>query len=413
MIPRAANRLNGPMQSSATLPPATTTEPVHCPHFGPCGGCTSLDVAYQDEVRAKEEKLRTALAHHPALSSASALPILPILGAAEPLLYRTSIKFPFGWSRTGPVAGFFERRSHRIVDLTTCMIQHPRLTALLLVTKELVSSLKIAIHDERTGRGMLRHVVARIGEGTGEVLAGLVVQAQGYGKIRGLALKMMERLESIGLVGVVQNVHADEGRSVLGEKTLPLVGRSYIDEVSDDLQFRTGLAAFGQSNAGQASVLYGEVLRQLGDVKGLRIADLYCGVGPIALRLARAGALVVGVEHDAEAVRSARYAAKTNGLDERARFHAGDAGQALLKLASEGPVDAVVVDPPRRGLSPQVIEAIVRSNAARLLYVSCDPFTFARDLELLASAFTAAAIRPVDLFPRTLHLETVALLQRK
>lgn len=413
MIPHAANRLNGPMQTSATLPPATTTEPVHCPHFGPCGGCTSLDVAYQDEVRAKEEKLRTALAHHPALSSASTLPILPILGAAEPLLYRTSIKFPFGWSRTGPVAGFFERRSHRIVDLTTCMIQHPRLTALLLVTKELVSSLKIAIHDERTGRGMLRHVVARIGEGTGEVLAGLVVQAQGYGKIRGLALKMMERLESIGLVGVVQNVHADEGRSVLGEKTLPLVGRAYIDEVSDDLQFRTGLTAFGQSNAGQASVLYGEVLRQLGDVKERRIADLYCGIGPIALRAARAGALVVGIEHDAEAVRSARYAAKRNGLDERARFHQGDAGQALVKLSSEGPIDAVVVDPPRRGLSPQVVAAIRESSAARLVYVSCDPFTFARDLELLAPVFTAVAIRPVDLFPRTLHLETVALLERK
>jgi 23S rRNA (uracil1939-C5)-methyltransferase len=398
------------MQSPATLPPATTTEPVHCPHFGPCGGCTSLDVAYPDEVRAKEGKLRTALSHHPALAGA---PILPILGAAEPLLYRTSIKFPFGWSRTGPVAGFYERRSHRIVDLTTCMIQHPRLTALLLVTKELVSSLKIAIHDERTGRGMLRHVVARIGEGTGEVLAGLVVQAQGYGKIRGLALKMMERLESIGLVGVVQNVHADEGRSVLGEKTLPLVGRAFIDEVSDDLHFRTGLSAFGQSNSGQASVLYGEVLRQLGDVKEKRVADLYCGVGPIALRLARAGAWVVGVEHDAEAVRSARYAAKKNDLDERARFQAGDAGQALTKLASEGPIDAVVVDPPRRGLSPQVIEAIVRSNAARLLYVSCDPFTLARDLELLAPAFAAVAIRPVDLFPRTLHLETVALLQRK
>jgi len=398
------------MPAPAELPPPTTTEPVRCPHFGPCGGCTSLDVPYQDEVRSKEEKLRTALSHHPVLAGA---PILPILGANEPLLYRTAIKVPFGWSRTGPVAGFYERRSHRIVDLETCLIQHPRLTALVLVTKELVSSLKIAIHDERTGRGILRHVVARIGEGSGEVLAGLVVQAQGYGKIRGLALKMMERLESIGLVGVVQNVHADEGPGVLGEKTLPLAGRAWIDEVSDDLQFRTSLIAFGQANAAQATVLYGEVMRQLGDVKGKRIADLYCGVGPIALRLARAGAHVVGIEYDEDAVRSARYAAHKNGLDERARFHAGDAGQALTKLASEGPIDAVVVDPPRRGLSPQVVDAIVKSGAARLVYVSCDPFTLARDLELLAPAFAAVAIRPVDLFPRTLHLETVALLQRK
>jgi len=400
------------MRATQELPQATTTDPVRCPHFGPCGGCTSLDVPYLDEVRAKEEKLRTALSHHPALTGA---PILSILGASEPLFYRTAIKIPFGWSRAGPVAGFYERRSHRIVDLETCLIQHPRLTALVLVAKELVSSLKIAIHDERTGRGILRHVVARIGEGTGEILAGIVVQAQGYGKIRGLALKLMERLEDVGLVGVVQNIHAEEGAAVLGDKTLPLAGRTWIDEVSDGLHFRTGIANFGQVNAGQAAVLYGEVLRLLGkeQLAGKRIADLYCGVGPISLRLARAGALVVGVEYDENAVRSARFAAKKNDLEGRARFVAGDAGQALRKLAAESPIDAVVVDPPRRGLSPAVIEAIIASNAPQLVYVSCDPFTLARDLELLQRAFTCVAIRPVDLFPRTLHLEAVALLKRK
>src|SRR5690242_14110716 len=141
------------MHAAEQLPSPSTTEPVRCPHFGPCGGCTSLDVPYLDEVRAKEEKLRTALSRHPALTSA---PILPILGASEPLLYRTAIKVPFGWSRAGPVAGFYERRSHKIVDMQTCLIQHPRLTALVLMAKELVSSLKIAVHDERTGRGILR-----------------------------------------------------------------------------------------------------------------------------------------------------------------------------------------------------------------------------------------------------------------
>jgi 23S rRNA (uracil1939-C5)-methyltransferase len=410
MIAEGAIRLNGPMPAPAELPQPSTTGPVRCPHFGPCGGCTSLDVPYLDEVRAKEEKLRAALSRHPALGTA---PILSILGAAEPLYYRTAIKVPFGWSRGGPVAGFYERRSHRIVDLETCLIQHPRLTAVVLVAKELVSGLKIAIHDERTGRGILRALVARIGEGSGEILAGLVVQAQGYGKIRGLALKMMERLQALGLVGVVQNVHAEEGAAVLGETTLPLAGRAYLDEISDGLRFRTGISAFGQVNAGQAQVLYGEVLRLLGDVKDVHVADLYCGVGPISLRLARAGALVVGVEHDEEAVRSARYAAKQNDLAARARFVAGDAGQALTRLSAEDKVDVVVVDPPRRGLSPAVIDAIARCGAARLLYVACDPFTFARDLELLAPAFSITAIRPVDLFPRTLHLEVVALLQRK
>lgn len=408
------------------LPAPTTTAPVRCPHFGPCGGCTSLDVPYFDEVRAKEGKLRTAFSRHPELAKA---PILPILGASEPLLYRTAIKVPFGWSANGPVAGFFERRSHRIVDLTTCLIQHPALTELVLETKKIVGELKIAIHDARTGRGILRHLVARVAEGTGELLAGLVVQAQGYGKIRGLALGLMERLgkgvnHAGGLVGVVQNIHDDdEDHAVLGGTTLPLVGRSYLEEVSDGLKFRTSLASFVQVNAAQAQVLYGEVLRlldetaakqDLPDLQGLRVADLYCGVGPIALRLARAGAQVVGIEHSEDAVRSARWAAKANSLAERASFHAGDAAQGLVKLGEDesAPIDAIVVDPPRRGLSPAVIAAIAASRAKRVVYVSCDPFTFARDLVELAKSFEIAAVRPLDLFPRTLHLETIALLRR-
>ena len=355
------------------LPASTTTEPVRCPHFGPCGGCTSLDVPYTEEVRTKQEKLRTAFSRHPEVAKA---PILPILGASQPLLYRTAIKVPFGWSRNGPVAGFFERRSHHIVDLTTCLIQHPKLTELVLVAKELVSSLKIAIHDERTGRGILRHLVARVGEGTGEVLAGLVVQAQGYGKIRGLALGLMERLGAgapggIGLVGVVQNIHEhDDEHAVLGEKTLPLAGRAWLDEVSDGLKFRTSLSAFVQVNAAQSQLLYGEVLRlldlaaapqDLPDLSGQRIADLYCGVGPIALRLARAGAQVDGIEWSRDAVRSARFAARANGLADRARFHAGDAAQGLRKL---GELDDSVAAPPPPNQCDRRRPAAPRSRAA-------------------------------------------------
>ncbi|MBL8843230.1 MAG: 23S rRNA (uracil(1939)-C(5))-methyltransferase RlmD [Planctomycetes bacterium] len=404
---------------SLSLPAPSTTEPVRCPHFGPCGGCTSLDLPYGEEVRAKEEKLRTAFSRHEALARA---PILPILGATEPLLYRNSIKVPFGWSREGMVAGFFERRSHHIVDLETCLIQHPKLTALLLATKQIAMQLKIAIHDPASGRGILRHLVARIGEGTGEMLAGLVVQAQGYGKIRGLALKLMEKLGKEGLVGVVQNIHADdEDHAILGPETLPLAGRAYLDENSDGLKMRTSLQSFVQVNAAQAHVLYGEVLRLLDgsfhaqgrpNLEGKRIVDLFCGVGPIALRAARAGALVEGIEYSEDAVRSARFAAKHNGLESRVAFHAGDATQHLDKLSAKGPIDAVVVDPPRRGLSEKLIASLIASSTKQVVYVSCDPFTFARDLTLLSERFEIAVVRPIDLFPRTLHLETVALLRR-
>lgn len=400
------------------LPAASTTEPVRCPHFGPCGGCTSLDVPYGEELRAKAEKLRTAFSRHPELERA---PILAPLGADEPLLYRTSIKVPFGWSARGPVAGFYERRSHRIVDLETCLIQDPRLTALLLAAKEIVAGLRIAIHDARTGRGILRHFVARAAEGTGELLAGLVVQAQGYGKVRGMALQLMERFAEAGLVGVVQNVQAEEEGAILGERTLPLAGRPWLDEQSDGLAMRTTLASFVQVNGAQAQVLYREVLRlldagahpqDLPDLSGQRIVDLFCGIGPIALRAARAGAEVEGVEHSEDAVRCARHAARANGLDARVRFRVADAAQALERLATAGPPDAVVVDPPRRGLAPRLVQALLASGAPRVVYVSCDPFTFARDLAALRAGYEVVAVRPIDLFPRTLHLEAVALLQR-
>lgn len=401
------------------LPAPSTTAPVRCPHFGPCGGCTSLDIRYSEEARSKEEKLRTAFSRHPELAKA---PLLPIVGADEPLLYRNSIKVPFGWSAKGPVAGFFARRSHRIVDLSTCLIQQPKLTELLLAAKEIVGELKIAVHDARTGRGILRHFVARQAEGTGEILAGIVVQAQGYGKIRGLALKLMERFSAHGLVGVVQNIHADEeDHAVLGPETLPLVGRAWLNEVSDGLKMRTSLQSFMQVNSAQAQRLYTEVLRFLDgnfsaqdvpDLAGRRIVDLFCGVGPIALRVARAGAQVEGVEYGEHAVKSARWAARANGLESRAKFHVGDAAQQLEKLAAKGPIDAIVVDPPRRGLNAHLIKAILASPAKQLVYVACDPFTFARDLAALTRSFELAAVRPIDLFPRTLHLEAVALLKR-
>ncbi|MSP15229.1 MAG: 23S rRNA (uracil(1939)-C(5))-methyltransferase RlmD [Myxococcales bacterium] len=401
------------------LPAATATEPVRCPHFGPCGGCTSLDIPYADELRAKEEKLKTAFSRHAELERA---PFLPIIGAQEPLLYRNSIKVPFGWSKSGPVAGFFERRSHHIVDLETCLIQHPKLTEVLLATKAIVAELKIAIHDARTGRGMLRHLVARIGEGTGEMLAGIVVQAKGYGKIRGLADKLLERLGGAGLVGVVQNIHSDdEDHAILGDETIPLAGRAWINEVSDGLKLRTSLQTFMQVNSAQALLLYAEVMWMLADGTAMpgkeplaeqRIVDLFCGVGPIALRAARAGAHVAGIEYSADAVKSARWAARANGLSERALFHAGDAAQQLEKLSEAGPIDAIVVDPPRRGLSDRLIKALLNSPARRLVYISCDPFTFARDLALLKPGFALGAVRGVDLFPRTLHLEAIALLRR-
>jgi len=218
-----------------------------------------------------------------------------------------------------------------------------------------------------------------------------------------------------GLVGLVENVQSERSNVILGPGSRRLHGRAFLNEEHDGLKFRTQLTSFSQVNDEQASALFAEVQRMLGDVTDRNIADLYAGHGPIALRLAKAGGSVIAVERNAAAVRDGEDSARLNELESRVRFIAADAEQGLKRTAQEldRPLDAVVVDPPRRGLTPGLIDALLASAAERLVYVSCDPLTLVRDLVALSASFDISQVRGVDLFPRTKHLEAVALLVRK
>jgi 23S rRNA (uracil1939-C5)-methyltransferase len=422
---------------------AETREAVRCPHFGPCGGCALLDLHYAKELRLKDQVLRRLVRGRGALNEAECLPVLP---ANEPLFYRTSLKVPFGLRGDAPIAGFFRPRTHRIVDLHVCAIQHPLLTKLLVAARNAARELATPIQPPSSEAGLLRYLVARLAPSTGETLAGLVVNEGGRAETRRLAEVLFERFRRHGLVGVVENVN--RGRTparrgghgslrfgttrVLGPESSVLVGREELLDTSDGLVVRTGLGTFAQANAGMASVLYAEVLRMLAaawgragppgvsadasaappDFAGLRVVDLFSGHGPIALRLAQAGARVDAVERDATASLEGRRAAEASGLAERLRFVASDAGHALRALDGAG-LDALVVDPPRRGLGAGLIEALRGLAAPLLIYVSCNPKTLLDDMVGLASAYRPRWIRGVDLFPRTRHLEVVALLERR
>ncbi|MBL8766135.1 MAG: 23S rRNA (uracil(1939)-C(5))-methyltransferase RlmD [Planctomycetes bacterium] len=386
----------------------STLAPVHCPHFGPCGGCSLLDVRYTEEVGMKEAAFAALVRGSDALRKAK---ILPLLRAREPLFYRTSLKVPFGRKDGAVVAGFFKRRTHSIVDLAGCAIQDPLLTELMLDVKRLAAAIGVSIYDERSHHGVLRHFLARVGAGTRELLAGFVVRTPGDAAIRELALATMEAWSGRGLVGVVENVNRERTNVILGEATTTLVGRGHLDEEADDLRSRTPLEAFVQVNAAQASALYREVVRRLGPLDGKRVVDLYSGFGPIALRVARAGAHVVAIERNQVAAREGALAADDNGLADRVTFLAADAEHGLRATDAAG-LDAVVVDPPRRGLAPGLIATLKSLAFRRLVYVSCNPETFVRDLEALAPDLRVVELRPVDLFPRTEHLESIAVLDR-
>jgi 23S rRNA (uracil1939-C5)-methyltransferase len=388
-----------------------TVDPVRCPHFGPCGGCSLLEQPYDAECRQKERVFERWTRARAPLREAE---LLPLLRAEEPLFYRTSLKIPFGLrARAGAaprvVSGFYRRGTHRIVDLHVCAIQHPRLTRLLVGVRRAVEELGVPV-DARARTGILRHLLARVGLGTGEVLAGFVVRRGDEESIARLARTVQERFARHGLVGLVENVNAAPGPRVLGPITRSLGGASELRSLEDGLRISTSLTTFTQVNAAQAQLLYREVVDWIEPQPGKRVVDLYSGYGPIALRLARAGADVVAVERDPTASAEGRRAAEENALASRLRFEAGDAARVARELAA---VDAVVVDPPRRGLSPALVERLREAPIERLVYVSCDPKTFLRDLTLLAESYAVRRLRAVDLFPRTRHLEALALLERR
>ena len=394
-----------------------TREPVFCPHFGRCGGCQLLDLDYGAEVADKTRRFAALLGAQPALAGAE---LLPTLAAASPLFYRTALKVPFGRSRHGPVCGFFRAGSHEIVDLSVCAIQHPLLTELLVATRRLAVKMRVPIYDEERHTGLLRHLLARVAPGTGKALAGLVVTEPGTPAARFLAKALFAEFSPRGLVGVVENVNSRQTSAVVGSHTLPIIGMPFLLEEQDGLRTRASITSFVQANSAQASVLYAETLRLLGgprpeapgELSGWHVADLFAGHGPIALRLARAGARVTAIERNAAAVRDGIAAARDNSLADRVRFLAADALQGLHELDAQG-LDALVVDPPRRGLDPELVGALGALRFARMVYVSCEPDTLVRDLRELAESFEVSAVRPVDLFPRTEHLEVVALLERR
>lgn len=375
-----------------------------CRHFPTCGGCQHLDLPYATELEQKQQELRRVLA---ALDLPPAA-FRPILAAAQPLHYRSTLKVPFAQHGNRLVAGFFERGSHRVVPMQECFIQHPLLVDLLRLSRSLAEKLCISAYDERRHQGHLRHLVARVGAGTGEVLAAFVVRRAGRPAVRRLAQLLMERFQG-PLVGVLENTNAERTNVIWGPQTEVLVGRDHLREEAAGLRLRSTLDAFAQNQPEQAERLYDGIAACLEPLAGRRIADLYAGSAPIGLRLARRGARVVCVERNPEAAAQARQNAEANDLPAPLECITGSLEDSATRL---GDVDGVVIDPPRKGLSPAARRFLVERPVRDLVYVSCNPGTLARDLMGLRPYYEIVSLQPVDLFPRTRHLETVVHLRR-
>lgn len=375
-----------------------------CPYFGQCGGCVYRHMSYAEELRAKKQKVQDALERIGGLD----LRVEEILGADDPLHYRNKAQYPVGG---GNAVGFYRQRSHEVIPVERCQICAPAADATAGAVAAWMRKYGVPAYDERTGKGLVRHVYVRTNK-KGESLCCVVLNGKSAPREPELAAMILAAAPQT--VGVVLNGNTRPGNVILGNRYRTLWGQDFLMDELCGLMFKLSVPSFYQVNREQAEVLYGRAVEFAGLTGEETVLDLYCGAGTITLTMAGKAKRVIGAEIVPEAVENARENAARNGI-QNAEFFCGDASEIAAKLEREGlRPDVITVDPPRKGLAPEVIGTVAAMKPKRVVYVSCDPATLARDLkhfgELGYQAHRAVA---VDLFPGTYHVETCVLLSHK
>ncbi len=373
-----------------------------CPYDQNCGGCQLRQMTYEEELRFKKDRVQEALRRLGGVE----VTVSAIHGAKEPCHYRNKVQFPV----SKDAIGFYRQRSHEVVDVSDCLLQPPEATRLRDAVKNWMARFAIPAYEEKTHEGLLRHLFVRVNE-KGQSLCCLVVNGKKLPREEEL-VEMLRGAEE-NLVGIVLSVNTEKTNVILGRRYRTLWGQDYLEDTLCGLSFRLSVPSFYQVNRIQAEVLYTRAL-EFADLKGTEtVLDLYCGIGTITLCMAKKAGLVFGAEVVEEAVQDARENAARNGI-ENAEFLCGDAGEAAKLLAGRGIRPQVVcVDPPRKGLAPEVIDTILEMAPARVVYVSCDPGTLGRDVKRFAQGgYEVSRAEACDLFPRTVHIESVVLLTK-
>ena len=377
-----------------------------CPVAKLCGGCDFWHMDYAEETRLKAERVRSCLNR----LAGEQLDAVPILAAPDCQSYRNKAQYPVAQAKGRAYAGFFRAGTHRVVENSRCRILPEETDTVKDVVIDYVNHFRVPVYDEASHTGLLRHIYVRRGAVSGQILVCLSCNGEKLPRVEAL----LDRLKKIpGFTTLVLSVNTKKGNAVLGDKFITLYGPGYIEDTLCGLTFRLSPRSFYQVNHTQAQRLYKAAIDLAGITKKDTVLDLYCGVGTITLAMASAAGRVIGVEVIPQAVEDARENAKRNHIT-NAEFFCGDAGQAALALEESGVrPDVITVDPPRKGLNADAIEAIARINPRRLVYISCDPATLARDVALLKEhGFTLRSAQAADLFPRCAHVETVVLMSK-
>ena len=394
------------------LTPSPDRIPVDCAVAGPCGGCSLRHLDYAAELRAKQENVADAFARIGGLD----VPVLPIVGSPEIDRYRNKVQFPVGTDKAGhPCIGFYAGRTHCIVPCPDCRLQPGVLNEIGNTLCAFFAEKGIHPYNEETGKGLVRHIFLRRGAHSGQIMVCLVSTRAKIPSADELCTRLKEAFPDI--VTILLNVNAKNTNVILGSETHTLYGQGYIEDTLCGVPVQLGPLSFYQVNTLAAEQLYGIAAEYAQLTPDDLLLDLYCGMGTIGLSMADHCRELVGVEIVPEAIKSAKANAARMGaaISAKSRFFCADAGQAAAQLAAEGlHPDVVMLDPPRKGCDEATLSAVVRMAPRRVVYVSCNPATAARDAAWLEqNGYHAEKVQPVDLFPRTKHVETVVFLSQQ
>ena len=393
------------------LTPSPDRIPVDCPVAGPCGGCSLRHLDYAAELRAKQESVLDAFRRIGGLE----VPVLDILPSPDVDRYRNKVQFPVGIDKNGvPCIGFYAGRTHRIVPCPDCKLQPSVLNEIGNALCAFFAQQGIRPYDEQSGKGLVRHIFLRRGAHSGQIMVCLVCTRAKLPHAEQLCTALRGQFPAISTI--LLNVNAKNTNVILGSENHILYGPGYIEDTLCGVPVRLGPLSFYQVNTLAAERLYGVAAQYAQLTPDDTLLDLYCGMGTIGLSMAGQCRELIGVEIVPEAIESAKANAARMGkaVAAKSRFFCADAGQAATQLAAEGlHPDIVMLDPPRKGCDEATLSAVVRMTPRRVVYVSCNPATAARDAAWLEqNGYHAEKVQPVDLFPRTKHCECVLLMSK-
>ncbi|WP_458407792.1 23S rRNA (uracil(1939)-C(5))-methyltransferase RlmD [Anaerotignum sp.] len=383
-------------------------EPM-CPVAKQCGGCQLQHLSYEAELAYKTREVKDVMER---IGGIKDVEVKPALGMEDPWRYRNKAQLPVGRGKDGCAIGFYAKRSHRIVDTDKCFLQNECNDEIVGIVREFLNEFNIPLYDEEKHKGLVRHILTRIGRNSGEIMVCIVIN----GKKLPNSDILVERLKAVeGIVSIVLNVNKEKTNVILGQKIITLWGKDTITDSIDGIEFEISPLSFYQVNPIQTEVLYGKAVELAGLKGDETVLDLYCGIGTISLFFARKAKKVFGVEIVPEAIADAKKNAARNGIT-NAEFAVGAAEEVIPRLYEEEGItaDIVVVDPPRKGCDEKLLETILQISPEKIVYVSCNPATWARDLVVLKEGgYVLKEVQPVDQFSHSVHVEVVSLLQKQ